>query len=641
MKMKKPGVSQRQIITPVLLMMVAYLVLDPPGLAAQTLDQFGGYAALPPAALVDTTYPTQAGQEIIVGPDEDLRIALAGAQLGDTIVLSPGATYVGPFTLPSKSGSGWIVIRTSATLPPEGTRVTPADAPLMPKLLAPPGGSAVTSAPGAHHYRFVGIELRPTSGTFLYNLVLLGNGETSVDQFPHHIVFDRCFLHGDPQAGTRRGIAMNGKSLAVIDSYLADFKEVGTDTQAIGGWGGPGPFKIANNYLEAAGENVMFGGSDPSIPDVVPSDIEIRSNHFMKPLTWRIGDPSYAGTPWTVKNLLELKNARRVLIDGNLFEYGWAHAQSGTAIVFTGRNQNGTAPWSVVEDVTFTNNTVRHAGGGLVILGLDDNFPNQLSKRFLIRNNAFVDISSAAWGGNGWLFSIFRGPADVVIEHNVGLPDKAAIAASGEPAPNFVFRDNIIGHGLYGIFGDAIGQGNIAINYYLPGADFRRNIIINPESYAASYPQDTIWVPTIEAVGFRDAPNGDYTLAATSPYKGAATDGLDIGLTKGIVEPPPPPAAVVAISNPLDGATIKRGTLTAVTAVVNVPSGTTVKWVKFYFSLGSAPLAQKLTDRTAPYVWNWRPAGGRTPRTYHLMAEAYSSTGALLGTSSIITVLVP
>ena len=39
------------------------------------------------------------------------------------------------------------------------------------------------------------------------------------------------------------------------------------------------------------------------------------------PLSWRIGDPSYAGTEWSVKNLFELKNARRVLVDGNIFQW--------------------------------------------------------------------------------------------------------------------------------------------------------------------------------------------------------------------------------------------------------------------------------------------------------------------------------
>jgi hypothetical protein len=68
----------------------------------------------------------------------------------------------------------------------------------------------------------------------------------------------------------------------------------------------------------------MFGGgNDPTIPNLVPWDIEIRGNHFYKPLSWRVGDPSYAGIHWLVKNLFELKNAPRVVIEENTFEHNW------------------------------------------------------------------------------------------------------------------------------------------------------------------------------------------------------------------------------------------------------------------------------------------------------------------------------
>src|SRR5262249_31173267 len=139
----------------------------------------------------------------------------------------------------------------------------------------------------------------------------------------------------------------------------------------------PGPFKIANNYLESTGENVLFGGADPHIPNMVPSDIEFRRNLCSKPLSWDYLDPSYAGVSWVVKNLFEVKNGQRLLVDGNTFEYNWVAAQNGNAIVFTPRNQEGTAPWSRVQDVTFTNNIVRHTAAGITIAGWDDEHPSQ------------------------------------------------------------------------------------------------------------------------------------------------------------------------------------------------------------------------------------------------------------------------
>jgi len=70
-----------------------------------------------------------------------------------------------------------------------------------------------------------------------------------------------------------------------------------------------------------------------------------------------------------------------VLIDGNVLEYSRADAQNGIAILFTVRNQDGQAPWSVVQDVTFSNNVVRHAAGGVNILGVDDLHPTNSTER--------------------------------------------------------------------------------------------------------------------------------------------------------------------------------------------------------------------------------------------------------------------
>ena len=236
-----------------------------------------------------------------------------------------------------------------------------------------------------------------------------------MEDVPHHVIVERCLIRGDPRRGARRGVALNGAHAAVIDSYIADIKEVGADSQAIAGWNGPGPLKIANNYLEGAGENVMFGGADPSIRDLVPSDIEILRNHMAKPLAWKPGDPAYAGTAWTVKNIFELKNARRVRVDGNLLEHSWVQAQIGFAVLLTVRNQDGRAPWAVVEDVTFVNNVIRGATSGVNIHGRDNTHPSQPTRRIVIRNNLFVDIGGPRWGGEGRLFQIVDGTSPIVV----------------------------------------------------------------------------------------------------------------------------------------------------------------------------------------------------------------------------------
>ena len=340
------------------------------------------------------------------------------------------------------------------------------------------------------------------------------------------MILDRCYLHGDPQRGLRRAIALNSRSTAVIDSYISDCKEVGADSQALAGWGGPGPFKIVNNYLEGAGENLLFGGADPWIPNMVPADIEIRRNQFSKPRSWRIGDPTYARTPWTIKNLFELKNARRVLIEGNLFEYNWPHAQNGFAILFTVRNQDGAAPWSVVEDVTFQSNLVRHVGSGINILARDDIHPSQQAKRIRIANNLFDDVGGT-WGG-GRLFQLLAGSADIAIEHNTALQTENIMSADGNPHVRFAYRDNITPHGAYGIIGTGTGVGRPTIAAYFPGAIIAKNVIIggNP----AQYPANNFFPRSVDEVGFVDRARGDYRLARSSRYRRSGSDGTDPGV---------------------------------------------------------------------------------------------------------------
>ena len=136
----------------------------------------------------------------------------------------------------------------------------------------------------------------------------------------------------------------------------------------------------------------MFGGTDPPTCHgpagcTVPSDITIANNTMRKPLYWKKNDPSWvAGTPnWCIGNLLELKNAQRVLIDHNDMQYSWWTGCDGNlsnfSIALTVRNQDGSDPAAVVQDVTFTNNYIAHVPGGINFLGQDDGYTSQPETR--------------------------------------------------------------------------------------------------------------------------------------------------------------------------------------------------------------------------------------------------------------------
>lgn len=490
---------------------------------------------VPPQAFIEVCYPATANTITVCASGCDylngqLQTAINNAQPGTTILLQPGHTYPAAITLPAKTGDGWIVIRTNvpdAQLPPADQRIGPWFAGTLARFQAPANQSALTFLSGAHHYYLMGLEVASTGYTS--DIIRIGDGtQTAVAALPHDIVLDRLYIHGDAALGSKRGVMLNSARTAIVNCHISDCKSTSQDAQAVAGWNGPGPFKLVNNYLEGSGENVMFGGANPAIPDLVPSDIEVRNNHFFKPLSWKEGHPDYAGTPWCVKNLFELKNAQRVLVEGNILENNWADCQSGFAVLITPRTQNGASMWCRVTDVTWRYNILKGSDGGYNISGHDDQLDNPVSTRILIEHNLAHGIS-----GLNKMYQFLNGTEHLTIRHNTSINAGTTTSAGGAPTLFLTFQDNIAGFGQYGVCGTGTGCGNPTINAYFPGAAFSHNVLIGtaggPNGNPANYPPNH-WFPAgIAAVGFVDAANDDYALLASSPYAGAGSDGTDIG----------------------------------------------------------------------------------------------------------------
>ncbi len=489
--------------------------------ASASVSASASASAAPPPA------PAPAGGKVTtVAAGADLQAAINNAQPGDTLMLAAGASYVGNFVLPVKSGSSYITIRSSApdsSLPGDNTRITPAYASLLPKLRSPNSSPALATVAGAHHYRVQFVEFQANYQGF-YDVIALGDGswaQNSLSQVPHDLVIDRVYIHGDPTWGQKRGIGLNSASTSIVNSYISEIKAPGQDSQGIAGWNGPGPYLISNNYIEAAGENVLFGGSDPAIPSLVPSDITFTRNHLTKQLAWR------SQTNLTVKNLFELKNAQRVVINGNIMENNWIAAQSGYAVLFTVRNQDGAAPWSVVQQVQFTNNIVRHSAAGINILGTDYINPSQMSNNIVIRNNLFEDISGAKYGGAG-RFLLINGTPDVTIDHNTVIQDGwTAVYGDSKPSLRFVLSNNIIPDYSWALIGGGTAPGNGTIATYFPQGVVLNNIWAG--SNASAYPTGNFYPASLASVGFVNLSGGDYRLSSSSIYRNAGLDGKDAG----------------------------------------------------------------------------------------------------------------
>ena len=244
--------------------------------------------------------------------------------------------------------------------------------------------------------------------------------------------------------------------------------------------------------------------------------------------------PPGTGTRWLVKNIFELKNARDVVAEYNLFEHNWENGQIGYAIVFTVRNSSGTCTWCTIENVDFRYNVVRHVAGGINILGYDSPEISQQGRDIRITHNLFYGIDQTRWGGPGIFLMMGDEPRNVTVDHNTIEHAGTTLVSiyGGSPTDRreifgFKFTNNLARHGKYGIFGAGSSTGLATLSTYLPDAQVVRNLL--SEGLASRYPAGNFFSPTFDSQ-FVDVARGDFRLIGASPFRAAGTDGADLGV---------------------------------------------------------------------------------------------------------------
>lgn len=468
------------------------------------------------ARVGDTHLPAPAidGNKIRVREGESFQSALNRAKPGDTIFLQAGATFTGAFELPNKNGSRYITIRSSASdlrLPPAGQRIDPEKYRfVLPKLESNVKGKPVVLASkGAHHFRFIGIEFKPTIEG-LYNIIQIGTSEErKLADLPHHLEFDRVYIHGSKIYGQRRGIAANGRQIRIINSYISEIKRKGEESQAIAVWSTDGPIEITNNYIEAAAIGILFGGAGSPL-ELIPTNCIVRNNHINKPKEWK-------NSKWVVKNMFEIKNGRNIKVEYNLMTNNWAMGQTGTAVLFTTRADNQNV---IIEDIVFSNNIVRGSGNAINVYGSE----GLGGKNLIIRNNVFDDIDGSKWGGSGH-FLLGTEWNGLTIENNTIIQKGSITSVYGDPIFNFTFRNNIVYQNAYGFFGDDTSPGKGAISRYFPRSQITNNIIIGSDP--SSYGRKNFYPRSSRQIGFRNL--NDYRLTKGNPYRTKGFGGKNVG----------------------------------------------------------------------------------------------------------------
>ncbi|MGA7631283.1 MAG: hypothetical protein WCB11_10975 [Terriglobales bacterium] len=521
------------------------------------------------------------GKQVHVAANSDLREAVESARCGDTLLLAAGAFFE-IRDLPAKKcdDQHYITIRTDtpdSKLPPEGTRISPAWAgvaslPGRPPYAQPPGGPAklmatliVKGRSGAKlgdHYRFIGVEWSSSADTHIARLITTEGAD--------HLIFDRNWLHPPDGAEMNKGIGMveGTHFIAVINSYLSGFYCVArtgtcTDSSALGGGNAEvpiGTLKIFNNFLEASGENILFGGA---ASEINPTDIEIRRNHLFRPMLWKEGEPGYTpaggGNPVIVKNHFELKSGIRVLFEANLMENCWGgFTQTGFSILLTPKSQSNKCPKCEVTDVTIRYNRIRNVAGVIQVA-------NGLSKqggstadggRYSIHDLLVDGLHDKDWKGQG-TFAIVV--SNTPLLHDVSFDHVTAfvtgplfyVGDKEQKIPNFRVTNSLFLGGKTRLEFASTGGGaaNCAHRSQRAGAEavlnecfvnwkFEKNLIIGEKG---GWPKGTIVVSSPDAAGIREFKEGvakDARLchakasgcSKASPGAGAATDGMDLGV---------------------------------------------------------------------------------------------------------------
>ena len=549
--------------------------------ASSSTVYFGATLPTLPRATVDTalTIPaasaTPRGSYFTPGHGGDASLtvqsAIDSATYGDVIVLQAGTAYTGKFVLPHRGGgSKYTYIVSSgcpeiggSSLPAAGTRVTSNAG--MAAILCPGNTGYYTPSVyadnGADHYRFIGIEFTAPSAAVdpSYWMVQFGDNSTIAvaADIPHHIIMDRCFVHPNDMTGdtTAAGmvihaVVVNCNSFAIIQSRIENIYAAGYDSQTLNIISSSGPILIHDNYLEACGENILFGGGLPahglvSAGGIVPSDITITNNHVYKRTSWITAKVN--GTSLDVKNCIEFKCASRVLVDSNYILNHWSAAQQFAMALTPRTNSGGGAgppyySWCVVEDITITNNNFDQVYGVLNMIGSDNLDNSGHTDRVLFRNNfvLLADLTNATGaqrafqGGYGPSNPLGGAPVsigNVIVDHNtvVGIPHATGstmFAFDDNSRKDFsplVFTNNVLVATTYGILASGGGSGEAALTGGCTAWNWSQNVIL--QASGSSWPPSTHFSPS-SSVGFSNTSlgtPGGYALTTSAVF---ATSGV-------------------------------------------------------------------------------------------------------------------
>lgn len=319
----------------------------------------------------------------------------------------------------------------------------------------------VTGRNRSRHVQFVGI--RFSNGNPDFTLVAIGGDRLAMPtpaDLPEGWSFDRCIWQGHPATGARRGLRPHGRNIAVVRSVFVDCFNISREAQAIVAWNGGQQVLVDDCYLEGGSQSLLLGGGDAASAEMRPSDWTIRKCDLAKNPAWPTGV--------TRKFHFEIKDGRRVLFEDNRLVH-W----HGSGIMLKACNQDGTATFATVEDVTLRRNVLDGCGYAFAVVAKCDaagpgteraEFHTARARNILIEDNIGRRIGSGIQNLRRFLY-VVNTPDRLTVQHNTVIVDQAHSWVMGSaddhnlegPMPsapdNFRFEFNIALNGEYTTFG--------------------------------------------------------------------------------------------------------------------------------------------------------------------------------------------
>ena len=316
----------------------------------------------------------------------------------------------------------------------------------------------------------------------------------------------------------------------------------------------------------------------------VATDIEVRQNHFFKPPQWNGNTTVPGGTGWpVVKNGFEMKMGARALFEGNDIENCWYHAQVCYAFSVAPVNQQsggapsvGTCSTCVVRDFTYRYNYAYNVAYGIAVYSFMPagcaTCQTQGSNGVSIHDNLIGDnlnlgnLSSNSAGDEMEILATndstnqgLNKIQNLNVSHNTFVRGIRALTIFGGPTGNtqmvgITMLDNIWTFATYGFVDignsggcdtpfDASNNAYGILQACVTNWSVFDNAVFNWNSttLGKNWPTDgkgtnNFFFTGTSSIGFVNYGTGDskfnpqnYALAASSPLKGKASDGRDVG----------------------------------------------------------------------------------------------------------------